>query len=353
MCEIIQYTPTDEDLHNVCMIKDFLLEEEIPFKEDNDVFGLFHLNDGQTQLRYVDSYFHKMDNSKRFGESHKGIPHNYFIDLSHNNYENGIRTIWIFDFEMSQVNSPYTYDGKLVEGFHRQWEVIKNTIRTACGKIHYRFFARDCEIKEIPNSELRPFLNTNCFYGYRSANKNLGLYLKKDKNGFKADTLLFCYTFGMNFYGNKKHQDAPKVEVIRASTRLECQVIGGISKCIKYFCEHYPTLTIGSNKREVEVDKIVFYVDASHNDSRGMTNSNSSFKFVSWDGVGFINMFTEDTDQDGLKGKRGEVFMRRPMFHKQIMKAIGDGKIVSIANAGTIVFEMSRKEFINNEKSHS
>lgn len=353
MCEIIQYTPTDEDLHNVCMIKDFLLEEEIPFKEDNDVFGLFHLNDGQTQLRYVDSYFHKMDNSKRFGESHKGIPHNYFIDLSHNNYENGIRTIWIFDFEMSQVNSPYTYDGKLVEGFHRQWEVIKNTIRTACGKIHYRFFARDCEIKEIPNSELRPFLNTNCFYGYRSANKNLGLYLKKDKNGFKAGTLLFCYTFGMNFYGNKKHQDAPKVEVIRASTRLECQVIGGISKCIKYFCEHYPTLTIGSNKREVEVDKIVFYVDASHNDSRGMTNSNSSFKFVSWDGVGFINMFTEDTDQDGLKGKRGEVFMRRPMFHKQIMKAIGDGKIVSIANAGTIVFEMSRKEFINNEKSHS
>ena len=38
--------------------------------------------------------------------------------------------------------------------------------------------------------------------------------------------------------------------------------------------------------------------------------------------------------------------MRRPMFHKQIMKAIGEGKIVSIANAGTIVFEMSRKEFM-------
>lgn len=84
-----------------------------------------------------------------------------------------------------------------------------------------------------------------------------------------------------------------------------------------------------------------------------MTNSNSSFKFVSWKGTGFINMFTEDTDQDGLKGKKGEVFMRRPMLHKQIMKAIGDGKIVSIANAGTIVFEMSRKEFMNKEKSNA
>jgi len=38
--------------------------------------------------------------------------------------------------------------------------------------------------------------------------------------------------------------------------------------------------------------------------------------------------------------------MRRPMFHKQIMKAIEEGKIISIANAGTIVFEMSRKEFM-------
>ena len=347
MIEPIKYEPTEQDLANVKEIKDFLNSEEIPFEEDENIFGLFYVNNRTTQLRYVDSFYHPMDNTKRFGETHKGIPHNYFIDISHENYDKGIRTIWIFDFEMDQTNEPYYYEGELVEGFRRQWEVIKNTIRTACGRIHYRFYARDCEVKEVPNSELRPFLNTNCFYGYRSANKNLGLYLKKDKNGFKAGTLLFVYTFGCNFYGNKKHQEDPKVEVIRASTRLECQVIGGISKCIKYFCEHYPTLKIGSDQREIEVDKIVFYVDASHNDSRGMTNSNSSFKFVSWTGCGFINMFTEDFDDgNGLKGKKNEVFMRRPMFHKQIMKAIGDKKIISIANAGTIVFEMSRKEFV-------
>lgn len=183
--ETIKYLPTEQDIENVNKIRSFLNEEGIPYLEDPEVFGLFHLNDKTTQVRYVDSYFHKMDNSKRFGENCKGIPHDYFINISHNNHDNGIRTIWVFDFEMAQVNTPYEYEGKVITGFHRQWEVIKNTIRTACGKIHYRFFARDCEVREIPNSELRPFLNTNCFYGYRSANKNLGLYLKKDKNGFK------------------------------------------------------------------------------------------------------------------------------------------------------------------------
>ena len=349
MIEAIKYTPTEEDLRKVQMIRDFFAEEEIPYEEDENVFGLFYVNNRTTQIRYVDSFFHPMDNSKRFGETHKGIPHNYFIDISHENYNNGIRTIWVFDFEMDYTVPEFVYEGETFKDFHRQWEVIKNTIRTACGRIHYRFYARDCEVKEISNSEARGFLQHNCFYGYRSATKTLGLFLKKDKNGFKKGTLLFLYSYGANFYGNKNHQDKPKVEVIRASTKLECQVIGGISKCVKHFCENYPTLTVGG--REVEVDDIIFYVDASHNDSRGMTNSNSSFKFVSWEGCGFINMFTEDFDDgQGLKGKKNEVFMRRPMYHKQIMKAIGDKKIISIANAGTIVFKMSRKEFVEGLK---
>ena len=303
MTELIKYEPTEVDLIHVEEIRDFLNEEEIPFEEDENVFGLFYINNRATQLRYVDSFYHPMDNSKRFGETHKGIPHNYFIDISHENFNNGVRTIWIFDFEMDMRVPDFVYEGELIKDYRRQWEVIKNTIRTACGKIHYRFYARDCEVRVISNTEARPFLQHNCFYGYRSATVTLGLFLKKEKYGMKKGTLLFLYSFGMNFYGNKKHQEDPKVEVIRASTKIECQVIGGISKCIKHFCEEYPTMRVGG--RDIDVDRIVFYVDASHNDSRGMTNSNSSFKFVSWDGCGFINMFTEDfNDGNGLKGKK-------------------------------------------------
>lgn len=359
MTENINFVPSEIDNKHLQEIRDFLNDEGIPFVESNDLCGLFTIKDikGQTiELRYVDSYFYPIDNSKRFGDIGKGVDINYFINISHQNYDNGIRTIWIFDFEMEETNVGLI-DGVVTPNYRRQWEVIKNTIRTATGHIRKRFYARDCYIKLVGNDELRPFLDTNCFYGYRSANKNIGLYLKKDKNGLKKDTLLFVYTFGYNFYGNKKRMDDPFIEIIRSSTKIGCQVIGGMSKCLKYFCETYPTLQIGDN--EIKVNELIFYVDASHNDARGMQNKDLGFNFVSWNGAGFMNRWTDDvedieTDSEGkkkiLKGKKGEIFHRKPMYHKQIMKLMSQGKIVSIANAGTIVYSIMREDFLNKKK---
>ena len=90
-----------------------------------------------------------------------------------------------------------------------------------------------------------------------------------------------------------------------------------------------------------------FYVDSSHNDGRGMQASGLGFNFVSWAGAGFMNRWTVDYDDGTLKGKRGEIFHRKPMFHKLIMQLIGEGKIVSIANAGTGVYSITRKEYLS------
>lgn len=353
---VVDYTPNDEDIKHVNMIEDFLNSREIPYVKDINVFGLYHLNDNNDntlQLRYVSSVHYPMDNSKRFGEKCNGVIHDYFINISHANHDKGIRTIWIFDFEMEQKNTIITDEGETIENFPRQWEVIKNTICTATGNIDKRIYARDCEVREITNKEARMFLDTNCFYGYRSASVTMALFLKKDKCGLKKGTMLMVYSFGANFYGNKKCQEKPKIEIIRVSTKIGCQVIGGMSKCLKHFLQQYPTMKVGD--RVVDVDKLVFYVDASHNDSRGMQASGLSFNFVSWDGNGFMNMFTEDCcvtiEKDGkkqvLKGKKGEVFHRKPMFHSAIMKLIEEGKIISVANAGTIVFDMTRDEFLS------
>lgn len=350
--EIIKYTPSDNDLEHIAEIKEFLAFREIPYTEDEKVFGLFHLNDGLLQLRYVNSYYHPMDNSKRFGEKCKGIPHNYFSIISHKNADNGIRTIWIFDFEMEQTN-PIWKDGHYIEDYHRQWEVIKNTICTATGHIDKRIYARDCECREISNTEARPFLDTNCFYGYRSATNTVALFLKKDKCGLKKGTMLMVYSFGHGFYANKKHLEDPSIEIIRVSTLIGCQVIGGMSKCLKTFLVNHPTMEIGG--REVLVNKLIFYCDASHNDGRGMQASALGFDFVSWDiQGGFMNVFTDDCEEKierngkvaTLKGKRGQVFHRKPMFHKEIMRLIGEGKIISVANAGTIVYHMTRDKFL-------
>ena len=344
------FDPSEEDNRNVEKITTFLESYEIPYTVDDEIFGLIRIHDiknnREIQLRYVSSNHYPMDNSNRFGESHKGVPHNYFINISHKNYEKNIRTIWIFDFEMNQVSDVVTYTGEVLKDYHRQWEVIKNTIKTATGHIDHRFYARDCEVRLVDNKELRPFLETNCFYGYRSANKNLGLYLKKDKNGFKAGTLLMIYTFGYNFYGNKKRQDNPFIEIIRVSTLIGCQVIGGASKCLTHFFNEYPVLRIGD--RDIKVNELKFYVDASHNDGRAMLSL--CFKFENWVGEGFMNLWLEDyCSEDGkLKGKKGEIFHRKPMFHKRIMELIKQKKIVSIANAGTSVYSITKEEFFGN-----
>lgn len=353
MIELVKYEPSEMDLLHVQEIRDFLISRNIEYIEDEEVFGLFHVNERTCQLRYVNSYYHPIDNSHRFGDICKGIAKDYFSRISHINAENGIRTIWIFDFEMEQTNTAII-NGEIVENYRRQWNVICNTINTACGRIDKRIYARDTEAREISNTYARPFLEANCFYGYRSATKTIGLFLKKDKCGLKAGTLLMVYSFGANFYGNKNCQDKPKIEIIRVSTLIGCQVIGGMSKCLKHFLEQNPTMKVGD--KEVEVEKLIFYVDSSHNDARGMKADGLGFHFVSWDMQGgFMNRWTCDheevVEKNGkkttLKGKRGEIFHRKPMFHKEIMRLIGEGKIVSIPNAGTTVYDMTRSEFLS------
>ena len=152
---IVKYEPSNNDLGHIKEIENFLNERNIPFIKDEEIFGVYHLNDNTLQLRYVNSFYHPMDNSKRFGDICKGIPHNYFIDISHNNHDKGIRTIWIFDFEMEQNNTIVDENGNVIENYRRQWEVIKNTICTATGHIDTRIYARDCEVKEITNKVTR------------------------------------------------------------------------------------------------------------------------------------------------------------------------------------------------------
>ena len=105
MTDVVKYTPSEIDEIHVQEIRDFLNEEGIPFVESTDIYGLFYLNDKTIELRYVNSYYHPIDNSKRFGDKCKGIPLNYFIDISHENFNKNVRTIWLFDFEMEQENT--------------------------------------------------------------------------------------------------------------------------------------------------------------------------------------------------------------------------------------------------------
>lgn len=321
----------ERHLNNIKEINDFLIESEIPFEIDKDDERIFYLNDGKLQIRYVDTENHKMDYTKRFGI--KGIEHDYFINITKSNKEKGIRTIWIKDWEIEQSNTIKNMNDEELKDYRRKWTVLKSYIKTATGNIDYRFYARDCEIKKLSNKDARPFMEENCFYGYRSASLNLGLFLKKDKNGFKKGDLLMIYTFGHPFFSKGLYD----VEVIRVGTKINCQVIGGASKLLKHFIVNYPKLKIG--KKNVDVNKIVFIVDADHNDGRSLETL--GFEFVSHDGHGFMNVDTIT----------GEVFQRKPMQHKLIMEKMRKGEIYSVANAGSIIYLLNRNDYLKELKN--
>lgn len=314
---------TERHERNLKEIENFLIENKIEYTREEKVFTL---NDGAIQLRYVDSENHKMDYEKRFGI--KGIPHNYFINLTKANKEKGIRTIWIKDWEVEESKDIVGMGGIEHHSYRRKWNVLQSYIKTATGHIENRFYARDCEVKELTNTELRPFLEENSFYGYRSANVNLGLFLKKEKNGMEPGTLLMIYTFGYPFFGKGLYD----VEVIRVATKLGCQVIGGASKLLSKFLLNYPTMTLG--KKTIEVNKIVFIVDADHNDAKSLETL--GFTFISHKGNGFMNVETAT----------GKVTHRDPMHHKLIMEKMARGEMYSVANAGSIIYTLDKKEYL-------
>lgn len=321
---------TADNIH-IDLIRKFLNSKNILFREDDKSLGLFYLNEGMLQIRYINSHDNIMDYSKRFGI--QGIHKDTFMNITKENTKKGIRTIYIKDFEIDECNNVPQVGGAVLENYHRKFEVVKSYICGATNNISQRIFARDTEVKIVPNFQLRPFLNTNCFYGYRSANINLGLYMKKDKGELKKNELIMVYTFGHPFYGKGLWD----IEVIRVATKLHHQVIGGASKLLKHFLIKYLVLKIGG--KEVLTNRIVYYVDADHN--TGNSLKTLGFNFVKHSGPGFINMWAVDCKH----GKKGQTFMRKPIIHKEIMKMMSEGKIISIPNAGTIVYLLDRNKY--------
>lgn len=316
--------------------------EDTLFNE-NSVFNIPKHN---LQLRYVDSVQYKKDYTERFGIH--GIKSGYFIKISKSNNEKGIRTIWLKDWEVQGEFNAKLYSTQTIEtvvnarskkakrvisnvetpNYRRKWLVLQSYIKTACGQIDTRIYARDCEIQILPNNEVKAFLDENCFYGHRNSTINVGLVLKKDKGELKKGTLVFLYTFGFPFFGSGKYD----IEVIRVASRLNTQVLGGASKCLKHFLLNYPTVTIGN--KEINCEKIVFLVDSDHNDSRSLYTL--GYEFISWSTPGFMNMYTNT----------GEVFQRKPQIHQEIMQLMSEGKIISVENAGTAVFMINRSNYI-------
>lgn len=280
----------------------FLTSNSIEFTDNGDHFSIN--NDVLRLYPLSDAFKYRAKMKGLIG----GIDRNFFQEISIQNEKSGIKTIWIKPWEFKEGS--------------RQRAVLQSTILAAYGKIHSVFNGRDCEVRELSTGELRKFLEINSFYGYRAASLSLGLYLKKDVGEFKKGTLLMIYTFGFPFFGARKGKY--DVEVIRASTLLNCQVRGGASKLFKHFVTHHSAIKIGD--KSVNWNTVCYYVDYDHNSGNSLIHL--GFDFIEYSKPGFMNVETAT----GIQSHR------QPARHTEIKKRILDGEMFSVYNAGVKVF---------------
>ena len=298
----------EKDKKNIEEIREFLDVNNIKYSTELSNFCLWYNNpDGKRmyEIEYIPSKEYFISYPKYNIE---GVKKDYFFNLSYEAEQNNSFKLWIKDFEWNDLNKK---------------EVLKSYILHSANKTPNKFYARDCVVREISSKESREFEKLNCFYGKRGASLNLGLRLKKDKNGLPAGTLLMLYTFGKNFFG--KHDNI--IEVIRVGTIKFSYVMGGSSKLLKYFIKNYRTIKIGRNR--IKVNYLKFYSDYDHN--LGGSMDKLGFEFKGYSKGGFMNYWIEEN----------KVKNREPMRHKWVMEQMRLGKIFSVPNAGVKIFIMN------------
>jgi hypothetical protein len=114
---------------------------------------------------------------------------------------------------------------RLITIFEDEWlnkkDLVKSILTTQFGKSN-RIFARECEVKEVNNSESKIFLETNHLQGFVPASRIFALT--------HNDNLVSLMTFGRSRY-SKKYQ----WELLRFCSLQNTIVIGGAEKLWKHF----------------------------------------------------------------------------------------------------------------------
>ena len=124
-------------------------------------------------------------------------------------------------------------------------DIIKSLIKSALGIFQRRIYARNCAVKELSTKEAKEFLEINHLQGYVNSSIKLGLFYESE--------LVQVITLGKSRF--KKNE----FELLRMTTLLDTQVIGGFSKLISHIPE--------------EITEIMSYVDRSKFTGTGYINS--------------------------------------------------------------------------------
>jgi len=120
---------------------------------------------------------------------------------------------------------------KLIHIWEDDWlykrEIIKSIISNKIGATKNKIFARKCQVREVDNSEVRSFLESNHIQSFVGSRVKLGLFHK--------DELVSIMTFGSLRKSLSYNNVEGNWELLRFCNKLDCSVIGGASKLFNHF----------------------------------------------------------------------------------------------------------------------
>lgn len=121
---------------------------------------------------------------------------------------------------------------RLIHIFEDEWILkrnkIESLIKSSLGIYNKKIGARKCDVREIETPEAKNFLNENHLQDYSNSTVKIGLFYKNE--------LVSVLTFSKPRFEKNKYD----WEISRFANKLNYSIMGGFSKMLKYFREHYP-----------------------------------------------------------------------------------------------------------------
>lgn len=210
-------------------------------KKDRKVLG-----SGQEIDIFFPNYKIGIEFNGLYWHSNLQKPKNYHINKSKLAEEKGIRLIHIYEDEWCDPI---------------QKTKIISLLKIAFNMVSSKIYARNCEVKQITNSEAKPFNEANHLQGHRNAQVTYGL--------FYQGKLVQLMSFSKTKY-NRNLKSENSWEIIRGCPGSNNIVVGGVSKLFSHFIKDY------------NPDSVFSYCDFNKFDGRGYEAI--GMKFVGYTG---------------------------------------------------------------------
>lgn len=142
-------------------------------------------------------------------------------DHKDNNYHMELRRL----FESNNARLMQFYWDEITD----KPEIVKSMVLNYLGMSKYQFYARKCEIRDVPGNVAKDFFNSNHLMGHYKAAKAVGLYYDSE--------LLAVLSY---------RKLGPHIEIARFASRIYTIVVGGFSRLLRVVKDRFPGQSITS-----------------------------------------------------------------------------------------------------------